>query len=193
MEVFEMLKDKVMTDESNLAYTQAGIEPLYQASAEAKLLIVGQAPGIRAQTAGRCWADPSGDRLRTWLGLDESCFYSPAVAILPMDFYYPGKAKTGDQPPRRDFANSWHPQFIEQMPQLELTILAGRYAQDYYLRGVKQRNLTETVRHYEDYLPDYWPIVHPSPLNGRWLKQNPWFQADVVPELQARVQQLFAE
>ena len=152
-------------------------------------MIVGQAPGLATQEAGRPWDDRSGDRLREWLGMDRSTFYdSDLLAILPMDFYYPGKGKSGDLPPRKGFAAKWHPQILAQLPEVRLTLLVGRYAQDYYLAKSKRSNLTETVAHYQDYLPNYFPLVHPSPLNQRWLKQHPWFEQEVVPDLQKLVQ-----
>jgi uracil-DNA glycosylase len=149
---------------------------------------VGQAPGRRAQESGIPWDDPSGVTLRSWLGLTDAQFYDPAiVALLPMDFFYPGKGKSGDLPPRKDFAATWHPRLIEQMPALKLTALIGGYAQKYYLRGAARANLTETVHAFREYPKDTIPLVHPSPLNFRWQAKNPWFGEEVLPELKARV------
>lgn len=185
------IRDAIMQAPENQAYSKAGIEPLFTAPKAARLVIVGQAPGLATQEAGRAWDDRSGDRLREWLGMDRSTFYDlDLLAILPMDFYYPGKGKSGDLPPRKGFAAKWHPQILAQLPEVRLTLLVGRYAQDYYLAKSKRSNLTETVAHYQDYLPDYFPLVHPSPLNQRWLKQHPWFEQEVVPDLQKLVRSI---
>lgn len=188
---YEEIKEKIMRDPENAFYTEKGIEPLFSAPKAAKIAVVGQAPGIRAQTSMKYWNDPSGVRLRKWMGVTDQEFYeTDYFTVLPMDFYYPGKAKTGDLPPRKDFAAKWHPLILADLPHVELIILAGSYAQNYYLKGVKGRNLTETVENYQAFLPDYFPIVHPSPLNGRWLKVNPWFQEEVVPVLQDKVDKI---
>lgn len=134
------------------------------------------------------WGDKSGEKLREWLGVSDDEFYDEKIiSLLPMDFYYPGKGKSGDLPPRKDFAGVWHPRILMQMPNVKLIILVGQYAQKYYLGEAAKRNLTETVRTYGDYLPEYFPIVHPSPLNFRWFKKNPWFENEVIPELQAQL------
>ncbi|WP_419154998.1 uracil-DNA glycosylase family protein [Weissella minor] len=175
----------IQADEQNRSYTDQGIKPLYSVHPEAKLLIVGQAPGIRAQTSGLFWDDPSGERLRSWLGIDRQTFYNnPKLAILPLDFYFPGKGKGGDLAPRTGFADKWHPKLMATMPELTTTLLVGNYAQKYYLKQTRYKTLTETVKHYQDYLPDFFPLVHPSPRNQIWLKKNPWFEQDVVPDLQ---------
>ena len=182
--------DQLKTDERNAAYTARGIGPIFQIHEEAKILIIGQAPGKKVEESGIPFHDKSGEKLMTWMGIDSQIFYSSAISIMPMDFYYPGKAKTGDKPPRRFIAQEYHREILQLMPDLALTILVGKYAIDYYLKGRKERNLTETVRNYQAYLPDYFPIVHPSPLNFRWQARNPWFEADVVPELQKRVYEI---
>lgn len=110
-----------------------------------------------------------------------------------MDYYFPGKGKRGDLPPRKHFANKWNHQVLDTMPNLELKILIGAYAQKFYLGKSMKRNLTETVRNYEDYLPEYFPVVHPSPLNIGWRRKNPWFEEEVIPELQNRVQKILSE
>ena len=130
------------------------------------------------------WKDPSGERLRDWLRITDEQFYnSKYIAHLPMDFYYPGKAKTGDKPPRKGFADKWHPPLLEEMPEIETIVLVGNYAQKYYLADGCKKNLTETVKNFQDYLPQYLPLVHPSPLNLGWLKRNPWFESEVIPVL----------
>lgn len=139
------------------------------------------------------WADASGITLRRWLGVSDEQFYdSNLFALLPMDFYYPGKGASGDLPPRRDFAARWHPQIFAQLPQLRLRILIGGYAQKYYLGRSNKANLTETVRAYREFVPGMIPLVHPSPLNFRWQNRNPWFEAEVVPELRSLVQAALA-
>lgn len=135
------------------------------------------------------WDDPSGDRLRTWLGVSRDVFYnSGMIAILPMDFYYPGKGKSGDLPPRKGFAQNWHPQLLKLMPDIQLTILVGAYATRSYLHLVYKDRLTDIVRNYQQYLPNYFPIVHPSPRNKIWEAKNPWFEEQVIPDLQRRIQ-----
>ena len=124
------------------------------------------------------------------MGVSEEEFYSEKVAILPMDFYYPGKGKTGDLPPRNFIAEEYHPEILKLMPNIRLTILIGQYAMKYYLGSKAQENLTETVRAFHDYLPEYFPIVHPSPLNFRWQAKNPWFEKEVVPVLRERIRKI---
>lgn len=182
--IFEEIKQEIMGDPMNEAYTQKGIPPLFKASTDARIVIVGQAPGRKAEETRLFWNDLSGDRLRDWMGISREIFYSTnRIAHLPMDFYYPGKAKTGDAPPRKGFAEKWHPRLLERMPNIEVKILIGSYAQEYYLNKRCEKNLTETVKNFEKYLPEYVPLVHPSPLNLGWLKQNPWFEREVLPVL----------
>ncbi|MGT2769213.1 uracil-DNA glycosylase family protein [Streptococcus ictaluri] len=178
----------IMSDPDNQYYTKKGIKPLYTAPETAKILVVGQAPGIVAQETGLYWNDRSGVRLREWLGVDDKTFYNSGLfGILPMDFYYPGKGKAGDLPPRKAFAAKWHPPLLAKMPQLELTILVGWYAQRYYLMDQSYKNLTETVHHFQDYLPNVFPLVHPSPRTQIWLAKNPWFERELLPHLHKRV------
>ena len=191
MKSLEQLKKEIMEDSDNKKYTDEGIEPLFSTPSTAKILIVGQAPGIKAQESKIFFNDKSGVKLREWMGIDDEIFYkSGLIGVVPMDFYYPGKGKSGDLPPRKNFATKWHSKVLELMPNLELIVLVGKYAQDYYLGNEKQQNLTETVFNYKQYLPRYFPIVHPSPLNFRWHSKNPWFIKEVVPELQKRVKEI---
>lgn len=183
--------EKIMAHKSNLRFTERGLRPLFTASDSSGIVIVGQAPGIRAQTSGVPWDDKSGLKLVEWLGITETQFRNPRIiSILPMDFYYPGKGKSGDLPPRNDFAPLWHPKILEHMPEVELILLIGNYAQKYYLGKRIKRNLTETVHSYKEYLPEYFPLVHPSPLNFRWQAKNPWFEQDVVPVLQRKIAEI---
>ena len=194
MDSFEQLKKEIMADSDNKKYTDKGIEPLFSTPSTAKILIVGQAPGIKAQESKIFFNDKSGVKLREWMGIDDEMFYkSGLIGVVPMDFYYPGKGKSGDLPPRKNFAKKWHDKVLELMTNLELIILVGKYAQDYYLGNDKKQNLTETVFNYKQYLPRYFPIVHPSPLNFRWNNKNPWFIKEVVPELQKRVKEILGK
>ncbi|HZK27468.1 MAG TPA: uracil-DNA glycosylase family protein [Thermoclostridium sp.] len=188
MTIFEEIKQEIMADAMNDSYTRKGIPPLFRASEDARIAIVGQAPGRKAEETQLFWNDLSGDRLREWMGISREKFYdTDRIAQLPMDFYYPGKAKTGDVPPRKGFAEKWHPRLLEEMPNVETIILIGNYAQKYYLEQRCEKNLTETVKNFQKYLPRYLPLVHPSPLNVGWLKRNPWFESDVLPVLKSIV------
>ena len=161
-----------------------GANPVFTAHSAAQVLIIGQAPGTKVHQTGIPWNDPSGDRLRDWLQVDRNTFYNPKkFAIIPMGFCYPGKGTSGDLPPRSECAPTWHNQLLEKLPNIQLTLLIGSYAQNYYLGKHKKRTLTETVKSYEDYLPSYFPLPHPSPRNRLWLKKNPWFEEVVVPKL----------
>ena len=194
MDSFEQLKQEIMADSDNKKYTDEGIEPLFSTPSTAKILIIGQAPGIKAQESKIFFNDKSGVKLREWMGIDDEIFYkSGLIGVVPMDFYYPGKGKSGDLPPRKNFAKKWHSKVLELMPNLELIILVGKYAQDYYLGNDKKQNLTETVFNYKQYLPRYFPIVHPSPLNFRWHNKNSWFIEEVVLELQKRVKEILGQ
>jgi uracil-DNA glycosylase len=165
-----------------------GPKPVLRASTTAKLLIVGQAPGRRVHETGIPWNDPSGDRLRTWLGMTREEFYDERrIAIVPTGLCYPGSGPRGDSPPRPECAPLWHPRVRALMPRIELTLLIGRYAQAYYLAGRRKKTLRETVQAHGEYLPEFLPLPHPSPRNRMWLKKNPWFEENVVPLLQARV------
>jgi uracil-DNA glycosylase len=173
---------------ANVWAKQLGWKSLYTASEKSKIVIIGQAPGRQGQESGIPWNDKSGDTLRKWLGVTKEQFYNPDnIALIPMDFYYPGKGVHGDLPPRKDFAPLWHPKLFAMMPEVQLTILVGNYAQEYYLGEAAKRNLTENVRNFTEFLPQCFPIVHPSPLNFRWQAKNPWFQTDVIPVLQTKV------
>lgn len=167
-----------------------GPRPIVRAEPTAQLLIIGQAPGTRVHESGIPWDDPSGDRLRAWLDVDREAFYDGGrIAIMPMGFCYPGVAKNGgDAPPRPECAPTWHEKILEHLPNLKLTMLVGGYAQAYYLKGRRQKTMTETVRNWRDYLPDFLVTPHPSWRNTSWLKKNPWFEAEVVPYLRRSIQ-----
>ena len=182
--------EELKADERNAEYTRRGIPPIFQLNKDAKILIIGQAPGRKVEESKIPFDDKSGEKLISWMGIDRKTFYSDKIAILPMDFYYPGKGKTGDLPPRKFIAEEYHPEILKLMPNIKLTILIGQYAMKYYLGSNAKGNLTETVRAFQDYLPEYFPIVHPSPLNFRWQAKNPWFEEEVVPVLRERVREI---
>lgn len=191
MTSIETITQEIMNDPQNQSFTEQGILPLFTAPKTARINIIGQAPGLKTQEAGLYWKDKSGDRLREWLGVDEKTFYqSGYFAVLPMDFYFPGHGKSGDLPPRKGFADKWHPQILQELPDIQLTLLIGQYAQKHYLHQKGTVKLTETVQHYQDYLPDFFPLVHPSPRNQIWMAKNPWFEENVVPDLQERVRKI---
>ncbi|MBM0047051.1 uracil-DNA glycosylase family protein [Anaerococcus sp. mt242] len=184
--------EEIKADPKNEEYTKRGIDPIFQVDKNAKILLIGQAPGRVVEETGIPFNDKSGDKLRKWMGINREQFYSKEIAILPMDFYYPGKAKQGDLPPRKFMADVYHEKILEQMPNVELTILIGAYSQKYYLGKNREKNLTETVKNYKEYLPDFFPIVHPSPLNIGWLKKNPWFEKEAIPDLQQKVKKILS-
>jgi len=166
-----------------------GANPVIQASESAKLLIIGQAPGLKVHNTSIPWNDPSGDRLREWLQLDKKQFYNPdEIAIMPMGLCYPGKGKSGDLPPRKECAPKWHANVLSQLPNVGMTLLVGQYAQSYYLKD-NPKTLTETVKQWRHWAPHYLPLPHPSPRNTLWLKKNPWFESEVVPYMREYVHQ----
>ena len=165
-----------------------GPRPVFQVHAAARLLITGQAPGLKVHQTGVPFNDASGDRLRDWLGLDRATFYDAArVAILPMGFCYPGAAKSGDMPPRPECAPLWRAPFLAEMPNIALTLAIGQYAQAAYIGAARKSTLTQTVRAWQDYGAALIPLPHPSPLNNIWLAKNRWFEAEVVPALRRRI------
>jgi uracil-DNA glycosylase len=169
-----------------------GPRPVVQASLQAPILLVGQAPGRRVHESGVPFDDPSGDRLRTWLGVDRETFYDPTkIAIVPMGFCFPGTGKSGDLPPRPECAETWLEQVLTPMTKVRLTVVMGAYALKYHLNPGR-RSLTEVVRDWESFWPQHIPLPHPSPRNIRWFKTNPWFEGQVIPHLQARVAELLA-
>jgi len=164
-----------------------GVRPVLQVNKHAKILIAGQAPGAKVHTTGVPFDDPSGDRLREWMGVDKETFYnSRKIAILPMAFCYPGKGKSGDLPPPPICAKTWRHQLLEAMPEIELTLVIGQYALAWHLKN-REKNLTETVKNWAAYGEYIIPLPHPSPRNNIWLKKNPWFEADVLAVLKKRV------
>lgn len=164
--------------------------PVLQGSSEASILIAGQAPGRRAHASGIAFDDASGERLRDWMGVARDEFYDPGItAILPMGFCYPGGGRSGDLPPRPECAASWRQLLLARMPNIELTLVLGAYAQRYHLTS-GAASVTDLVRGWRDYWPDVIPLPHPSPRNNRWLKQNPWFSQALLPALRSRIRQI---
>ncbi len=173
--------------------------PVFQLSPTARLLIAGQAPGTRVHASGRPFTDPSGERLREWMGIGPDVFYDPSrVAIVPMGFCFPGQdARGADLPPRRECAPAWRRAVMDAMPQLELVLAIGQYAQRWHLGKFMKRNLTETVRNWREYhenlTPRVIPLPHPSWRNNAWLKRNPWFADEILPVLRREVAELTRE
>jgi uracil-DNA glycosylase len=166
-------------------------KPVFSFSGSSRILIVGQAPGMKVQESGVPWDDASGDRLRQWLKVSKEQFYSTKYfSIVPMGFCYPGKGKSGDLPPRPECAEKWMQPILDKLPKRRITLLIGQYAQAWFLQSRKKPTLTETVKNWELYLPDYFVLPHPSPRNNIWLKKNPWFEKKVLPQLGNIMQEL---
>jgi uracil-DNA glycosylase len=158
--------------------------PVFHVGLRARVLIVGQAPGRRVHETGVSWNDPSGDALRAWLGIGREAFYDTArIAIIATGLCYPGTGARGDLPPRPECAPTWQPRFRAALPALRLTLLVGSHAQAYYLGRRRKRTLAATVHAWREYLPEYFPLPHPSPRNRLWLRNNPWFERAVIPAL----------
>ncbi len=165
--------------------------PVLQAAAGARILIAGQAPGRKVAASGVPFDDASGERLREWMGIDKSLFYDPDfIAILPMGFCYPGPGRSGDLPPRPECAATWRARLLEQLPSIKLTLVIGAYAQAWHLKQGTGATLTAAVRSWRDHGAQVLPLPHPSPRNNGWLRRNPWFESEVLPELKARVRAL---
>jgi uracil-DNA glycosylase len=176
------------------AHLPHGVRPVVRASATAKICIVGQAPGIRVHNSGIPFSDPSGDRLRDWMGIDRDIFYDESrIAIVPMGFCFPGYDANGaDKPPRKECARHWRERLFEALPPFRLTLLVGSYAQRWHLGQSAKDKVSETVRAWRDYAPRYIPLPHPSWRNNAWLKKNPWFHDDLLPYLRRRVRRLLS-
>ena len=162
--------------------------PVVQFSSTSRLVIVGQAPGSKVDASGIPWDDASGERLRNWTGLTRKQLYdSTRVAIVPMGFCYPGKASSGDLPPRRECAPLWHEIIFRAMPEARLTLLVGTYAQAYYLSEARKHSMTERIRSFRDHLPRFFPLPHPAWRSVIWMRQNAWFEKEVLPELRREI------
>lgn len=168
-----------------------GPRPIVRAGADARILIVGQAPGARVHASGIPWDDASGDRLRNWLGIDAATFHDESrFAIIPMGFCYPGRGNGGDKPPRRECAQLWLDSLLGKLPDIQLTLLIGQYAQRHFLGARRKASLTETVRAWREYAPAFVPLPHPSPRNQPWFQRHAWFESEVLPMLRERIAQL---
>jgi uracil-DNA glycosylase len=184
----ENLLKEIRSCRTCVNYLPNAPRPILQVHTASKILIIGQAPGSQVQASGIPWDDQSGSELRRWLGVNKEQFYDNQLfALMPMGFCYPGKGVSGDLPPRQECAPLWHNQLLSKMENIKLTILIGQYAQKHYLGEKFQPTLTENVRNFKLFLPNYLPLVHPSPRNNIWQKKNPWFEAEVVPVLQVLV------
>lgn len=169
-----------------------GANPIVSVNENSKIILISQAPGRVVHESGIAWQDQSGKKLREWLGVDTTTFYNEDhFAVLPMGFCYPGKAKTGDLPPRKECAPMWHQTVLEHFKNVQLIILIGAYANKYYLS--KNEKLTDLVKNYQDVLPNYFPLPHPSPVNRFWRMKNLWFEEEVVPQLQKKVKEILDE
>jgi uracil-DNA glycosylase len=167
-----------------------GVRPVLQVNSDAKILIAGQAPGRRVHATGIPFDDPSGDRLRDWMGVTREQFYNPQLfAIVPMGFCYPGTGNSGDLPPRPECAATWRARLLRQLPRIETTLVIGKYAHDYHF-GKSNLTVTRLVENWQQHWPRRIPLPHPSPRNNIWLKKNPWFETEVVPVIRARITNL---
>lgn len=188
---FAKIFHEIEQDPANVDFTRQKIAPLYYAGSDARINIIAQAPGRKAQEQRMFWNDRSGQRLRKWLGVSWNEFYhSGKIAIMPMDFYFPGNGPHGDLPPRPHFAEKWHPRLLALMPNIQLTILIGSYAIHTYLDIPKSQPITTIVKNYRTYLPQYYPIIHPSPRNQIWMAKNPWFADELLTDLRQRVRKI---
>ena len=168
-------------------YLPLGANPILRAKRVARILVIGQAPGIKVHESGIPWNDASGKRLRQWMNISNEQFYDETkIAIIPMGFCYPGKGKSGDLPPRKECAELWHQKLLKSLPNIKLTLLIGQYAHKYYLNHTEP-TLAETVRAWQKYGPNYFPLPHPSPRNIRWFKKNSWFELKTIPQLRKKV------
>ncbi|WP_028670290.1 uracil-DNA glycosylase family protein [Saccharospirillum impatiens] len=187
---FNALMDRIHRCQECAHHLPLAPKPILQADPRARILIAGQAPGQRAHDSGLPFDDPSGDRLRRWLGVDRETFYDPAhFAIVPMGFCFPGKVRSGDAPPRPECAPNWREPLLKALPNIQLTLVLGRYALAYHLPQLGA-TVTGAVEQWEDVWPEYLPLPHPSPRNQAWFKRNPWFEEQVLPRLQAQISTL---
>lgn len=189
---FKTLEQSILSCRLCQSELPLGPKPILTLNKNCKILIAGQAPGSRAHQAGIPFDDPSGDRLRSWLGIDRHDFYhSDQISIVPMGFCYPGSKERGDLPPIKRCSHTWHDQILAQFEQLELILAIGQYAHKYHLPD-RKKTLTETVKCWKEYWPEVLPLPHPSPRNNIWIKKNPWFETDLIPILKKRIKKILA-
>lgn len=192
MDDVEVLKAQISACTLCSEHLPLGPRPVFQFHARAKILIAGQAPGRKVHESGIPFDDASGDRLRDWLGVDKAAFYDPEIfAILPMGFCFPGTGKSGDLPPRPECVPAWREPLLQQLQQLDLTLVLGQYALAYHLGDAKS-TVTDLVKAWSDHWPAQLPVPHPSPRNNLWLKRNPWFESEVLPVLRERIARILA-
>lgn len=188
---FDKLIEEVRACKVCEPFLPLGANPIVQANPMSKIAIIGQAPGLKVHETGVPWNDASGNELRKWLNVTVDQFYNPELfALLPIGFCYPGKGKSGDLPPRKECAPLWHTRLLDEMKEIQLILLIGQYSQKYYLKNKMNKNITENILNFNDYLPDYFPLPHPSPRNFIWMNKNPWFKENVLPELKNRVKNI---
>lgn len=188
---FDKLIEEVRACKVCEPFLPLGANPIVQANPMSKIAIIGQAPGLKVHETGVPWNDASGNELRKWLNVTVDQFYNPELfALLPIGFCYPGKGKSGDLPPRKECAPLWHARLLDEMKEIQLILLIGQYSQKYYLKNKMNKNITENILNFNDYLPDYFPLPHPSPRNFIWMNKNPWFKENVLPELKNRVKNI---
>ena len=193
-ENFEALLESVRACTICAAHLPLGPRPIVQIHPKSKILIASQAPGRVVHETGIPFNDLSGDRLRNWMGINRAIFYdAEKIAILPMGFCYPGTGTSGDLPPRPECAPAWRTQLLARLPDLQLILAIGKYAQDWHLGNQQKVNLTEIVKNWYEYWPKLLPLPHPSPRNNIWLKKNAWFEQTVVPVLRKRVSDILSE
>ena len=191
MSQFIQLVDEISRCTLCAEHLPLGPRPVIQADPAARILIVGQAPGTAVHKTGIPFNDPSGDRLRTWMGVDRDTFYDQKkIALVPMGFCYPGKGKGGDLPPRTECAPAWRERLLGQLDNIELTIVMGRYALAWHLNVRPSQTLGAVVANWQQYWPQALPLPHPSPRNTQWLQKHPWVENDIIPELQQRIRTL---
>ncbi len=167
--------------------------PVLTVHPKSKIVIIGQTPGLAVHKSGVPWDDKSGDNLRKWLGVSKETFYDESlISIIPMGFCYPGKGKSGDLPPRKECAKKWHNPLFDSLIHVELFLLIGKYAQDYYLKNNPYKTLTATVQNYKSFLPQYFVLPHPSPRNNIWMAKNEWFKHFVLPELKIQIKEIIS-
>ena len=192
MTLLTILLDEVRACTLCAAHLPHEPRPVVQLHSDARILIVGQAPGRRVHASGIPFDDPSGERLRDWLDITPEIFYDPhKIALLPMGFCYPGTGKSGDLPPRPECAPAWREKLLAHLPNLQLTLVIGQYAIAYHLPDAK-KSVTETVQRWRDHWPSIIPLPHPSPRNNIWLRRNPWFDEDIVPTLRSRITEMLS-
>jgi len=190
---FQALTNKISHCEICANHFEHKPRPVFQLNPKASILIVGQAPGRKVHQSGVPFDDPSGARLRDWMGVSNEIFYNAnKIAILPMGFCYPGHGPSGDLPPRKECAEIWRQQILDSMPNIKLTLVIGSYAMEWHLCPLKKRTLTDVVKEWKSYMPAIIPLPHPSPRNNIWLHKNPWFEEDVLPSLKKKVRKIIA-